>query len=141
MIRNDSKPLQQFPDFSSAKLIEARRELAKLLDGVSREDEFGDIIDLLADVVRDGALGFNWETVDGQPIRIWYAQRANPDADHPLSLQDETSAAVAELFITGELVFAIFPSSPQAFHWRQNFRPTATTACGCGKDGCKTVVN
>src|ERR1700674_4123506 len=99
MIRNDSKPLQQSPDFSSAELIEARRELAKLLDGVSREDEFGDIIDLLADVVRDGALGVRWETVDGQPIRIWYAQRAKPYADHPLDLQDETGAAIEGVFL------------------------------------------
>ncbi len=141
MTGDKTTTLQQLPSPSSAELIEARRELAKLLDGVSREDEFGDIIDLLADMVRDGALGFRWETVDGQPIRIWYAQRPKPYADHPLDLQDETSAAVAELFITGELVFAVFPSSPKAVHWRQNFRPTATTASGHRKDGCKTVVN
>jgi hypothetical protein len=121
MIRNDSKALQQRPEINSAELGEARRELAEMLNKVSREDEFGDVIDLLAEMVRDGALGFRWESVDGRPIRIWYAQRAEPYVDRPLSLLQEACAAIAELFINGELVFAIFPSSPQAVHWRKNF--------------------
>jgi len=45
-------------------------------------------------MVRDGALGFRWESVDGRTIRIWYAQRAEPYADRPLSMLQETSGAI-----------------------------------------------
>jgi hypothetical protein len=129
---NNSKLLQQVPEPNGADLIEAQRDLAKLLDGMSREDEFGDIINLLADMVRDGTLVFHWDAVDGQPIRIWYAQRAKRYCDRPVSLLNETSAAVAELFISGEVVFAIFPFSPQAIQWRRNVHQNRTWPTGSG---------
>jgi len=121
MSLENSKLIQQGQDDPNRRgLNEALSELGKMLDGLSRKAEDGEIIDLLAQMVRDGAVGFRWDAVDDQPIRIWYAVADKPYADRLFGIRGDTAAAVVELFLSGYLVFAILPSSPKAVIWRKN---------------------
>jgi hypothetical protein len=121
MSLDNSKLLHQGPDdLNHVVLREALRELGRMLDGLSRDEEGAEIIDLLAEMVRDGAVGFRWDAVDDQPIRIWYALTDKPYTDRLSGIRNDVAASVVELFLCGDVVFAILPSSPKTVSWRRN---------------------
>jgi hypothetical protein len=103
------------------QLIEARVELSKVLTGLSRTGDDAEIFDLLADIVRDGEVGFSWQKVDGEPIRVWYSQAGNRYADRIFPLEHDSNANIAERFLEGEYVFTVLLSVPPGLHWHRNF--------------------
>jgi hypothetical protein len=118
----NASTLQQMPYPSNAELIEARAELSKALAGLSRTGEDAEMIELLADMARDGDVGFRGERVDGQPIRVWFAQTGGRYADRLFGLEHDANATVAEQLLTGDYVFTILLSVPPGVHWHRNSR-------------------
>ncbi len=121
MSGDQSANLQQMPYPSNTELVEARAELSNALAALSREGKDAEMLDLLADMVRDGEVGFSWQKVDGEPIRVWYAQAGNRYADRIIPLEHDSNATIAERLLEGDYVFTILLSVPPGIHWHRNF--------------------
>ena len=61
------------------ELLEARRDLERFLDQLPTGNDY-ELIELLVDMNREGALSYRWDEYKGLPIRLW----------HPLAARGET---------------------------------------------------
>jgi hypothetical protein len=107
------------------EVSEACEDLGKFLaETHSRRDR--QMIELLADMRRDGALAFRWDARSGFPIRLWYPMNPDAYADRIFPIRDDFPALLAELFLLGKIEFATRTVPPLVVEWYERVQqPTA----------------
>jgi len=76
-----------------------------------------ELIDILVDMHRTGALGYTWDELDGKPMRVWYATKPEPFLRRPSECSCEVTESMSYLFLEGKLEFFIRRSD-----WEVPFR-------------------
>ncbi len=81
------------------------------------------LIELLTAMNTAGALAFRWETIDGAPVRVWFARTSSGFADYIFPIVDDLNALVAERFLEGLAVFTLRGHPHPQIWWRREARP------------------
>jgi len=97
---------------NDTELRDARSDLAKFLAQLPPDDIDDELMEVLRDMNRDGALAFRWDARSGLPIRLWYALTPDFYAHRMSAIEVDLAAILGELFLSGDISFSARPAPP-----------------------------